>query len=747
MRHLHLHLLALALPALVSATTLRLFPRDSAIVKREEACADLRVNANNGDRKVALVIDSSGSMSSNDPGRRRIDAGRSLADFLISSGEAGGKTPDKLTVVDFDDTAKVIFPLGDPSGANATLSKIDASGGTNIASGVNKALDLLTVGDTGATDKRSAIVVFTDGSDGSQTALVNAIRNATKAGIRVSFGFLDPAAGQQSKEILKAVRESRGVYATITAAAGSINFINYVLLNGLTYQDNPQGYDSQLLAGLSQTYTISGSTVTLKYQADAGEVISFRVVSIGAGTLTSVAQMGGSTISPAGSSSTVSVTAPNSGVIELQVSPRSGGAPQDALFSVTTTSNVPLKNCTVGVGPADEGGGLSVGAKAGIGVGVTVAVLGLLGGGGYFAFKHFHVGGAEGGIGAAPPGDGGVSSNVAANGGNTTNIAPGFEKAVPASDVMPAPPDGGNGLAPSAGGQGGFGPNAGGFGGDGGLGPAAGQNPLNLPPGMSPPPPVGSPGVFVPVFVPPVLPPGSPPPRDSADHSRTVSPSLPYSPPHSPPPLGFGPPQWQPQGGPPFNGYQTLGSGTPSELGGHLQQTLGSSTPSELGGHLQQTLGSSTPSELGGSQPGPNAPPGHGGMNLTGTEGGFSQPPGVMPNHTGSTFAPGSGDISSFPSSHGDVGPGPYGAPYPGPPGAVPPAGGPFGPTNPTVYVPGSSFGMPGQEGQRNRHHHHHWLPPYAPCGDRDCTFHPGSHVCQQGCQCTCQDPNCPLNR
>lgn len=452
MRHLHLHLLALAVPALVSATTLGLFPRGSAIVKREEACADLRVNANNGDRKVALVVDSSGSMSSNDPGRRRIDAARSLADFLISSGEAGGKTPDKLTVVDFDDSAKVIYPLGDPSGANATLSKIDASGGTNIASGVNKALDLLKAGDTGATDKRSAIVVFTDGSDGSQTALVNAIRNATNAGIRVSFGFLDLAAGQQSKEILKAVRESRGVYATITAAAGSINFINYVLLNGLTYQDNPQGYDSQLLAGLSQTYTISGGTVTLKYQAVAGEVISFRVVSIGAGTLTSVAQMGGSTISPAGSSSSVvSVTAPNSGQIELQVSPRSGGAPQDALFSVTTTSNVPLKNCTVGVGPTDEGGGLSTGAKAGIGIGVTAAVLGLLGGGGYFAFKHFHVGGAEGGIGAAPPGDGGVSPNAAANGGNTTNIAPGFEKAVPASDVMPVPPDGGNGLAPAGG--------------------------------------------------------------------------------------------------------------------------------------------------------------------------------------------------------------------------------------------------------------------------------------------------------
>lgn len=297
---------------------------------------------------------------------------------------------------------------------------------------------------------------------------------------------------------------------------------------------------------------------------------------------------------------------------------------------------------------------------------------------------------------------------------------------------MPVPPDGGNGLAPSATGQGGFGPNAVG---DGGLG----QNPLNIPPSMSPPPPGGGPpgSVFVPVFVPPMLPPASPPSKDSADHqNRAVSPlshhaSLP------PPPPGFGPPQRQPQGGPPFHEPQpNVTTGPP--------------------GNLQQTLGSSTPSELGGSQPiSSNATPGHGGITPMGSEGGLSQPPGgggVMPNHTGSTFAPSSGDIGSFPSSHGDVGPpGSYaGAPCPpGPPGGGPPptGGAPFGPIHPPVYVPSSSFGIPGQDGQRNKHHHHRWLPPYATCDDRDCVLHSSSHVCHQGCQCCCQDPNCPLNR
>jgi hypothetical protein len=109
------------------------------------------------------------------------------------------------------------------------------------------------------------------------------------------------------------------------------------------------------------------------------------VASISAGTLSTVALMGGSTLGQGSSSTTatVAVTARDSGQIELQVSPMSGGASQNALFSVTTNSSVPIKNCTVGVGPTEEGG-LSTGAKAGIGIGATIAALGLLGGGGYF---------------------------------------------------------------------------------------------------------------------------------------------------------------------------------------------------------------------------------------------------------------------------------------------------------------------------------------------------------------------------
>ena len=101
-------------------------------------------------------------MASNDPDDLRISAGQALNAFLISNGEAGGsKKADQITVVDFDDEATLLYPLGDPGNANSSFTGINSSGGTYIADGVNMAITEITK--TPDTDKRSAIVVFTDG--------------------------------------------------------------------------------------------------------------------------------------------------------------------------------------------------------------------------------------------------------------------------------------------------------------------------------------------------------------------------------------------------------------------------------------------------------------------------------------------------------------------------------------------------------------------------------------------------------
>jgi hypothetical protein len=135
-------------------------PRATALT-----CADLHVKSNNGGRKVGIVIDSSGSMSSSDPDDLRLAAGRALNDWLITSKEAtGGKKADLVTVIDFDDVATMDYQLGDPGpAANSSFSKIDASGGTYIAGGVEMAIAELTKDGSGTTADRTGIVVFTDG--------------------------------------------------------------------------------------------------------------------------------------------------------------------------------------------------------------------------------------------------------------------------------------------------------------------------------------------------------------------------------------------------------------------------------------------------------------------------------------------------------------------------------------------------------------------------------------------------------
>ncbi|OIW28066.1 hypothetical protein CONLIGDRAFT_460617 [Coniochaeta ligniaria NRRL 30616] len=154
--------LPLLCASLAAASTLK--SQHHQIQKRDDTvCTDLSVSSNNGDRKVAIVLDSSGSMAYNDPYDLRIKAGRALNDFLISSSEASGsQKADLVTVIDFDDAAYLDYPLGDPGKANSSFDNVDATGGTYIASGVNMAIAQLN-GGGGGTDKRSAIVVFTDG--------------------------------------------------------------------------------------------------------------------------------------------------------------------------------------------------------------------------------------------------------------------------------------------------------------------------------------------------------------------------------------------------------------------------------------------------------------------------------------------------------------------------------------------------------------------------------------------------------
>lgn len=136
-----------------------LVPRDSTPI-----CTDLRANSNNGDRKIAVVIDSSGSMSYSDPYGYRLVAGKMVIDWLISKKEVTAtQKEDQVAVINFDDEAYLDYPLGDPGAADSALASIGEDGGTYIAGGVQMAIKQLTAAGTGATANRSGILVFTDG--------------------------------------------------------------------------------------------------------------------------------------------------------------------------------------------------------------------------------------------------------------------------------------------------------------------------------------------------------------------------------------------------------------------------------------------------------------------------------------------------------------------------------------------------------------------------------------------------------
>lgn len=156
----------LAAVAAVTAASPELAVRQLGKRDTLQTCSDLTISSNNGDRKVVLVIDTSGSMSGSDPDDLRLAAARALNDFLISGSEAGGgRKADQVAVVGFSSFSYTVFAPGDPGdpAADEAISAMDANGGTFIASGVYEAIDHINAMQ-GETRDRSAIVVFTDGS-------------------------------------------------------------------------------------------------------------------------------------------------------------------------------------------------------------------------------------------------------------------------------------------------------------------------------------------------------------------------------------------------------------------------------------------------------------------------------------------------------------------------------------------------------------------------------------------------------
>lgn len=349
------NLLLAASPALATLYSHGLYRRDTGT-------CNIQLATSNGGRKVAIVLDSSGSMASTDPFNLRIVAGKALNNQLVTAaGAGGGKKADLVTVVDFDDSATVIYPLGDPAGAGSSFDKIDSSGGTFIADGINKAISELTKPGNDPTAGRSGIVVLTDGEDSSVQVLITAIKAAASAGIRVSFGFLAPADATFDADLLQAILKTGGSYTSFETADAIQSFLFLMLSNGLTASDQSANTDQPLLPGITVAKLTGGqNAVSFGYAAQAGEALVFTVESLSKQPLdaeltdASGASAGkNSTAGAAGKPAQIAYTAASAGNIKLVVSTTSTA---EGVFQVSLNSSLGISGCNLTTVPNNSTG-------------------------------------------------------------------------------------------------------------------------------------------------------------------------------------------------------------------------------------------------------------------------------------------------------------------------------------------------------------------------------------------------------
>ncbi len=118
------------------------------------------LSVDSGNIDIALIIDSSGSMGSNDPGNKRLQASR----FFVTSAAIQG---DYVGIVDFDSSVRVATnpPLQKLHENNtsviAAINTINSSGGTNIGNGVQSGCDILNLSDR--SDYKKGAILLTDG--------------------------------------------------------------------------------------------------------------------------------------------------------------------------------------------------------------------------------------------------------------------------------------------------------------------------------------------------------------------------------------------------------------------------------------------------------------------------------------------------------------------------------------------------------------------------------------------------------
>lgn len=202
---------------------------------------DIKTPQNQGDSQytgidVVFVIDSSGSMTSNDPSGLRKEAAKAFVDKLGSN--------DRAAIVDFDSSANVYQDfISDHTSLKNAINRIDSRGGTNLSAGMSRAIDLFISNYT-RTDAYKYIIFLTDGDGQYSTQYTS---TASNNGIVVYTVGLGRGVRENT---LKAIAEGTGgkyyFASTADALSGIYKDVSFETVDYTTDSNND---------GISDYYT------------------------------------------------------------------------------------------------------------------------------------------------------------------------------------------------------------------------------------------------------------------------------------------------------------------------------------------------------------------------------------------------------------------------------------------------------------------------------------------------------------
>jgi Protein of unknown function (DUF3659) len=200
--------------------------------------------------------------------------------------------------------------------------------------------------------------------------------------------------------VQRAILNSGGYFSVITDSSSATGFVDVALANGLTYNDNPQGYNGTLFAGLSTSRLLkSGQSSVIMYDARNSEDLDWTISTYNISKLDVVATLGGKTVETTSVTSDsfdslgsggFFVSAPKTGQVQIKITAGSLlNGETEGMVVVGVTSNMPFDNCTLTIGAlptTNSRGGLTARTKAGIAFGV-IGIVGLFVAAMYFLFK------------------------------------------------------------------------------------------------------------------------------------------------------------------------------------------------------------------------------------------------------------------------------------------------------------------------------------------------------------------------